>query len=146
MLKKCAARKEAVLLSIKNLMRFYFSAGSLNAALDRLILRLGLAAGNDYLAGCAAYAERAAKVVEAKGRLAELWARLDGVICGLTERDRLALNKYAAMRGGADGEDKRERHRAAVKFARRAQGLRRGGLDDYKLLCAYLCLISPAPD
>ena len=80
-----------------------------------------------------------------KGRLAELWARIDGVICGLTERDRLALKKYAAMRGGADGEEKREQHRAAVKFARRAQGLRRGGLDDYKLLCAYLCLISSAP-
>ena len=112
-----------MLLSIKNLMRFYFSAGSLNAALDRLILRLGLAAGNDYLAGCAAYAERAAKVVEAKGRLAELWARLDGVICGLTERDRLALKKYAAMRGGADGEeDASLRARVLESFKRLPNG------------------------
>ncbi|MDE6074862.1 MAG: hypothetical protein K2G26_00320, partial [Clostridia bacterium] len=75
-----------------------------------------------------------------------LWVRLDGIIGAMTERDKLTLMRYAAMRTGPVGAEKREIHRAAVKFARRSGGLLSGSQNVYKILCAYQCLISPAPD
>lgn len=133
-------------MKIKQLMRFYFSAGSLDRALDNIITRLALSSGQDTFAGCEAYFDKISKVLEDKQKLSELWARLDGVLNNMTERDRAALKRYAAARTGIKGDEKKEIHRAAVKFVRRAAGLLKscGGL--YTTLCAYRCLISPAPD
>lgn len=132
-------------VKIKQLMRFYFSAGSLDRALDNIITRLALSSGQDTFAGCEAYFDKICKVLEDKRSLSELWARLDGVLCNMTERDRTALKYYAAARCGVKGEIKREIHRAAVKFARRAAGLLKTCGELYSVLCAYRCLISPAP-
>lgn len=133
-------------MKIKNLLRFYFSAGSLNDALDRLITHLAVSSGLDTYGGCELYAERISAIVADKQKLSELWARLDGVISNMTERDRQTLKAYAALRVGAKGGEKKEFHRAAVKFARRAGGLVAGGGEVFKVLGTYRCLISPAPD
>lgn len=133
-------------MKIKSIMRFYFSAGSLDRALDNIISRLALSAGQDVYAGCEEYFDKICRVMEDRQKLSELWARLDGVLQKMTERDRQTLKAYAAARVGVKGDAKREIHRAAVKFARRAGGLLSGGGELYKVMCAYRCLISPAPD
>lgn len=133
-------------VKIKQLMRFYFSAGSLNRALDNIVTRLAMSSGQDVYAGCEEYFDKICKVLEDKRSLSELWARLDGVLCNMTERDRATLKFYAAARVGVKGDEKKEIHRAAVKFARRAGGLLKSGGELYSVLCAYRCLISPAPD
>lgn len=102
--------------------------------------------GNDTYAGCEVFAEKIIALIGVKGRLSELWARLDGYIKNMTESDRATLKRYAASRGGAKGEEKREIHRATVKFERRAANLLNGGEELYKILCAYYSLLSPAPD
>lgn len=132
-------------VKIKKLLRFYYSADSLNKALDNLIMRLALAAGEDVFSGCGRYAERIASVIDVKQKLGGLWARLDEIISAMTEGDRLTLKKYASMRVGPGCADKKEIHRASVKFARRAGGLLSGSDKVYKVLCAYQCLLSPAP-
>lgn len=133
-------------MKIKNLLRFYYSADSLNKTFDNLIMRLALAAGEDAFSGCGRYAERMAEIVEVKAELGDLWARLDKVLSAMTEGDRLTLKRYAALRVGPDCAFKREIHRAAVKFARRAGGIVAGGGRAYKILCAYRCLMNPAPE
>ena len=126
-------------------MAFYFLAGSLNKMLDGIIERLAVSSGQDVYAGCEVYFDRIVKVTEDKRRLSELWARLDGVLSKMTERDRETLKRYGAARTGVKEEERKEIHRAAVKFARRAGGLLKGG-ELYAVMCAYRCLISPAPD
>ncbi|MDE7257541.1 MAG: hypothetical protein K2N50_06280 [Clostridia bacterium] len=133
-------------MKIKILLRFYFSAGSLNDALDGLITHLAVTSGVDIYGGGAAYAARISDIVEAKRKLSCLWGRLDGILQKMTERDRQTLKRYAALRTGVNGGEKKEIHRAAVKFVRRAGGLLTGGEELYKVVCAYRCLISPAPD
>ena len=133
-------------VKIKLLMKFYFSAGSLERALDNIITRLALSSGQDVYAGCEVYFDKICKVLEDKRKLSELWARLDGVLRDMTERDRATLKRYAAARTGIKGDEKKEIHRAAVKFTRRAGGLLKSGGELYSTLCAYRCLISPAPD
>ena len=133
-------------VKIKSLMRFYFSAGSLNRALDNIITRLALSSGQDVYAGCEEYFDKIVKVLSDKRSLGELWARLDGVMSNMTERDRAALKFYAAARCGVKGDEKKEIHRAAVKFARRAAGLLRSCSELFSVLRTYRCLISSAPD
>ena len=132
-------------MKIKSIMAFYFWADSLERALDNIITRLALSAGQDVYAGCETYFDKICKVLEDKRKLSELWSRLDGVISKLTERDRTTLKRYAAARTGIKGDEKREIHRAAVKFARRAGGLLKSGGELYSVLCTYRCLISSAP-
>ncbi|MDE6691685.1 MAG: hypothetical protein K2K04_06920 [Clostridia bacterium] len=133
-------------MKIKTLMKFYFSAGSLNRALDNIITRLALSSGQDVYAGCEEYFDKICRVLEDKQKLSELWARLDGVMSNMTERDRVTLKSYAAARTGVKGEIKKEIHRAAVKFARRAAGILKSCGEVYSVLCAYRCLISPSPE
>ena len=133
-------------MKIKKLLRFYYSAGSLNGALDNIIMRTALTAGGDTYSGCAAYADKIADVVEAKAKLADLWARLNAVLGAMTDRDKLTLIRYAALRTGVDGEEKREIHRAVVKFTRRALHILNGAEEEYAILCAYWCLLSFKPD
>ncbi len=133
-------------VKIKHLMRFYFSAGSLDRAFDNIITRLALSAGQDTYAGCEKYFDKICKICEDRRKLSQLWARLDGVISNMTERDRATLKYYAAVRTKIKDGDKKEIHRAAVKFARRAGGLLKGGGELFAVLCTYRCLISPSPD
>lgn len=128
-------------VKIKSLMRFYFSAGSLDRALDNIITRLALSSGQDIYGGCEEYFDKIVKVLSDKRSLAELWARLDGVMSNMTERDRATLKFYAAARRGVKDGEKKEIHRAAVKFARRAAGLLKSCEKLFSVLCAYRCLI-----
>lgn len=133
-------------MKIKRLMRFYFWAGSLDEAFNNLILKTALTAGEDVYSGCLPYADKICALIETKERLGRLWFRLDGIMSAMSDRDRATLLCYAANRQATCAEEKRETHRAVVKFTRRAGGLLAGGGDLYKLMCAYQCLIRPAPD
>lgn len=140
-----AVHAEGRAVKIKSIMKFYFWAGSLDRALDNIVTRLALSAGQDVYTGCEEYFEKICRVLEDKQKLSELWARLDGVMRNMTEKDNATLQRYAAARTGIKDDEKREIHRAAVKFARRAGGLLRSCGELYSVLCTYRCLISPAP-
>lgn len=133
-------------MKIKSLLRFYFSAGSLERVLDNLILKLALSSGQDVYSGCEEYFDKISKLTEDKRVLGQLWTRLDGILSKMTEKDRATLKLYGAARAGIPDGDKKEMHRAAVKFARRAEGLLAGGGGLFSVLLKYRCLISPAPD
>ena len=128
-------------MKIKRLLRFYFGAGSLDRALNNIIMRTAVAAGQDIYGGCELYAERMLAIISAKEQLSKLWFRLNGVICQMTVNDAATLKAYAAMRTGARGEQKREIHRAVVKFSRRAFNILSGDGAAYKILCAYYALV-----
>ncbi|MDE7087652.1 MAG: hypothetical protein K2O67_05620, partial [Clostridia bacterium] len=115
----------------------------LNDALDNIILRLALASAGDYYRGGEECAEKIIKITQVKAELSDMWARLHGIIKSMSERDIDTLKRYAAMRVGARGDDKREIHRAAVKFTRRAGGIISDGARFDKALGAYRCLIRP---
>lgn len=132
-------------VQIKYILRFYFSAGSLNATLDNIITNLAVSSGRDIYAGGEEYFERISKIISIKRKLGDLWARLDAILSEMTEKDRATLKRYAALRVGVKGEEKREIHRAAVKFTRRAGSLLNGG-KALSALNRYRCLLSPAPD
>ncbi len=107
----------------KRILRFYFSADSLNAAMDNLIERAAFSSRDIYRDGDY-YAEKIIAVIEAKRQLSLLWGYLNAVVSGLPERDEQILASYAMMRTGLsklspDGE--REVRRALIKFVRRAK-------------------------
>ena len=132
-------------MKAKRLLKFYFSAGNLDSVLNAAITQTALAAGRDGYGNCEEYADKMCSLIYTKSRLAQVWARLDGIISAMTERDKCTLKLYAAMRRGPEESERKELHRAVVKFMRRAGGI----LADnkvYALLGAYCCLINPAPE
>lgn len=132
-------------MKIKRLLKFYYFADSLNSALDGAVYRLAVACGRDLYNGCEYYAEKMAELVEVKGKFGGLWARLDCVLGAMTEADNRALKRYAAMREGGTEEERKQIHRAVVKFSRRASNLLSKVDSEYRLVCAYYSLIYPAP-
>lgn len=107
----------------KRLLKFYFSADSLNRALDNLITQNALSSGDCYYGG-EFYAERILELICAKKELNALWRYLDGVISGLPENDINILRYYGALRGGTaklSAETVKEIKRVTVKFTRRAR-------------------------
>lgn len=105
---------------LKNLLKFYYSAEGLNAALDGLISGLARASWQDDRGGEHAF-ERVCRVLEVKSELSGLWGELDGIISKLSEQDGRSLKRYSTLKGGiaACGErERRELHRALVKFRR----------------------------
>lgn len=130
-------------MKIKKLLRFYFFQQSLNDVLDGIILHIACASGQDFYRGGLDFADKIISLIEVKGELADLWQRLNSVICKLSERDIETLKRYAALRVGPHGEDKREIHRAAVKFTRRAGGIISDNSRVGKILGAYSCMIRP---
>lgn len=133
---------------LKKILRFYFSAGSLNRALDGVILRLAASSWQDLCEGERTF-DRVNAVIAVKAELKDFWARLNTVMEKLPRRDLLALEKYAALRTGVsplDGEDRRAIHSALVKFKRRTGVLLSSSVRAYKCVCAYYALISPTPD
>ena len=131
---------------VKRFLRFYRSAEKLNGYIDGLMERLAMQSGLDGVGGCERYAERLMLLIEDKERLSRLWARLNGVVEGLTDADRFTLFKYADTRGGTkDGAEGREIHRAVVKFTRRAFNVLNGvgAESDLQLVNKYYCLMAP---
>lgn len=133
-------------MSIKLLLRFYFSAGRLNSLLDDMIMQMAVTAGADGFCGCERQAKRIEAVIAKKSRMGELWERLDGIMQKLTDGDLQTLKAYAAQRRRIKEAEKKEFHRAIVKFTRRARRLLDGGEEQFNALSAYACLLSPAPD
>lgn len=133
---------------LKQILRFYFSADSLNKSLDAIIENIALNSWKEDYGG-AKYFTRINGVLEVKGELSDFWARLDGVMSALTERDLTALKRYARLRTGVSrlGEgERRELHRVIVKFGRRAACLLNNSQKALKCVYAYYALISPEPD
>lgn len=111
-------------MKVKRVLRFYFSAESLERAFDNLIIKYACNSAYSY-AGYSC-ADAICKIIGEKKELSTLWGYLDGVIGGLSETERLSLETYAAMRCGIKKlcDDKRkEIKRAAMKFTRRARRL-----------------------
>lgn len=128
-------------MKCKRLLKFYFYADALNAALDRLISAVAV---KSYEAG-AGYqsAEKIMSVIDAKDELSKLWRYLDGVMNGLNESDIETLRYYGGLRVGSKslGEDAvREIKRAVSKFTRRARFI--GRFDRaVSLVREYYCLL-----
>lgn len=116
------------IVNIKRLLRFYYSAENLNAAMDSAIERLAVQSADSYIGG-EYYAEKISLIVAEKSELSALWGYLDTALSDIGERGG-ALKHYAAARHGVESFGKAEEkavRRAAAKFARR---ISRG-------ICAY---------
>lgn len=132
---------------VKRLLRFYRSAEKLNGHLDGLIEYLAVQSGADAFLRGERFAERLIYLIEEKSKLADFWARLNGVMEGLTDADRLTLSRYADMRSRPESEaDGREIHRAVVKFTRRAHFILMGRDEGLKLVKKYYGLMFPGID
>ena len=135
-------------IKLKRVLRFYFSAGSLNVALDNIITRLASTSWQDVCGGEHTF-DRVNTLIEVKEELKEFWARLNGVMEKFPRPDFEALKKYASLRTGVAPSDKEERqkiHSALVKFRRRAINVLLSSPRGYRCVCAYYALISSAPD
>lgn len=125
----------------KQIIRFYFSAGDINKALDNLILDKALKSANYEKSG-EFYAEQIAEIIAAKGELSLLWGYLDGVIKNFTKKERSVLKFYGGLRVGAlkfEPEVFREIRRVLMKFRRHAVNLERFG-EGVRLVREYYCL------
>ena len=130
-------------MNLKRYLKFYFGADSLNRALDDRIYAMAIRSADCVMGGEGAV-DVILRLISVKDELSALWASLDGVMSGLEERDRRALERYAGLRCGirtlGDG-DRKELHRAAVKFTRRCVQLKdklergRGIVAAYCALC-----------
>lgn len=131
-------------MKCKKLLRFYFSAESVNRTLNNLITAAGCSSGNAAEDGLY-YAEKLLGLIEVKRELSLLWRYLDGVMDGLKESERQILKRYGALRCGIAKLDEAERRgirRAAVKFMRHCRGLGRfaaavGFVGEYYELMRY---------
>lgn len=135
-------------MKLKKLLRFYYSADSLNSALDNIIKGFAAAAATDVYRGCEYYFGKIAVVVEKKVGLSGLWRALDGIISKMSARDWETLGFYARLRTGTARLEegvRREIHRAVVKFARRAGTSLDRFSAETDILNEYYCLISPEP-
>lgn len=125
----------------KQLIRFYFSAGNVNKALDNLILDKALKSAACEKS-CEYYAERILALIEAKAELGKLWNYLDGVVSSLTQRERTVLKFYGGLRAGLSKlsvRQAKEVKRVTVKFTRHARFLGRFG-EGVRLVKQYYCL------
>ncbi|MDE6586644.1 MAG: hypothetical protein K2K80_08205 [Clostridia bacterium] len=129
-------------MKCKRLLKFYFYAEGLNAALDRLIAAVAVKSyeveGNG--AECT---ESILSIIEAKDELCRLWNYLDKVIRSLSGDEIDTLRYYGGLRVGIRklGKDKvREIKRALIKFRRRARFAERyqRGIE---LIREYYCLL-----
>ena len=126
-------------LKIKRILRFYFSADSLERTLDGLIMKCAL----NLTGSCAVAAEKICALIGEKSELSRLWNYVDGIINGFTEDERLSLKTYALMRCGIKTQPPeiyRGIKRAAVKLTRRARRLD-AFPDGLRLVNDYYCIL-----
>ena len=122
-------------MKVKKILRFYFSADSLNAAFDNLIINKACAPYADGLDT----AERLCSVIGDKIQLERLWAYLDGILSGFSEEERTTLLRYSA-RGHQIAGDSKAVKRAVIKFTRRARRLEEFDAS-IEILKSYYCLM-----
>ena len=118
----------------KRILRFYFSADSLEKAFDNLIINKACAPYSDSLET----AEAICSVIGDKIQLERLWAYLDGILSAFTEEERQILASYSAR--CATKSDIKAVKRTVIKFTRRAHRLEEFS-DDISVLNKYFCLI-----
>lgn len=109
----------------KKLLRFYFRADKLNAALDNLIMRAACASATGNGEACA---EKLIELIVEKSELSSLWAYLDEVMSTFGDGDRSVLRGYALSLGGYSGMERDRANavrRVVVRFMRRAKYLYR---------------------
>lgn len=109
----------------KTLLRFYFGADRLNAALDGFIFKRACASAH---CDCLGSIERVISLVDAKRCLSSLWGYLDGVMASFSGNDRAILRGYALSRRGYSGLERSKANavrRVVVRFMRRANRLGR---------------------
>jgi len=126
----------------KRLLKFYFSAESVNRALDNLITENALASAG-YGRDGVYYAEKICALINAKRELSALWRYLDGVIGALSVDERAVLRFYGTLRGGTSKlstQSRREIKRVTVKFTRRARAVGRYA-EGVRLVGEYYCLM-----
>ena len=134
-------------MKVKRLIKFYFSAESLNKTLDNLIATVALKS-DEWVGNGEKCAEKICGLISAKDRLQELWAYLDGVMEKLTLRDRDVLRLYGGLRVGIKRfpvDEAREIRRAAVKFSRHAVNVGRF-TEGVRLVNSYYCIFSCPSD
>lgn len=125
-------RKE---VKTKRILRFYFSADSLERALNNIILHTACDGGRDALQS----AEKLCSVIGDKILLKRLWGYLDGVMSRLEEEERQILCAYCE-RGAAGGENVKKIKRALARFTRRATRLA-DFREEIETLNGYYCLV-----
>lgn len=132
-------------MKVKGILRFYYSAESLERAIDNLILKTACASGGrDGIAD----AEKVCALIGEKAELSRLWNYLDSAVAPLTERDKKSLEEYAAMRCGLSKlgcEERKEIRRALVKFTRRVRRLN-DFCTELRLVGKYYCLLNFVTD
>ncbi|MDE7181774.1 MAG: hypothetical protein K2O41_01905 [Clostridia bacterium] len=131
-------------MKVKKILRFYFSAESLERAFDNLITRYALASAER---GGEESAERILRVLGEKDELAKLWRYIDTVVPTLPPAEQSALKEYAALRCGIkriSDEKRKLLRRSVIKFTRRARRLE-SFIEGLRLVAKYYCLISPSP-
>lgn len=107
----------------KRILRFYFAADKLNAALDNLICKYALNRDSGGR-GCLFYADKIVGVIAAKDALNELWLYLDNVIKKFNSCDERVLKFYSLSRCGVSALDpsvKRDIKRVVTRFNRKAE-------------------------
>ncbi len=131
-------------MNVKKLLKFYFGAEGLNAAMDRAILNVAVRSA-DVVMGGERSAERIGRIISAKAELSSLWQSLDGVISRMPACDVDALRGYAALRRGVRSLDEGARkviHRSVMKFSRRSAPLHGRFCAAERILDAYYALVS----
>ncbi|MDE5722123.1 MAG: hypothetical protein K2I30_05240 [Clostridia bacterium] len=131
-------------MKVKKILRFYFSAESLERAFDNLIMRYACASAER---DGERSAERILYVLGEKNELSKLWGYINTVVPTLSSAERKALEEYAALRCGIKklGDEKRRLlRRSVIKFTRRARRLE-SFAEALRLVSKYYCLISPSP-
>ena len=132
---------QRVILKVKKVLRFYFSADSLERAFGNLILNSAYSSAYSY---GGEYAEKICSLIGEKQELSELWSYIDGVMNELSEEEFAALKGYAGLRCGIKNlcvEKRREIKRAAMKFRRRAKRLE-SFENALGLVGKYYCLLT----
>lgn len=128
-------------VKIRGILRFYFSADSLERAFENLILRR---ACNPYRDGFET-AEKICGLIDEKIELEKLWSYLNVILNSFSEEEKLRLRSYALRRRGEGGKDGRAENSAVVKFSRRARRLN-GFEKSFEVLENYRCLLVTAQD
>lgn len=122
---------------LKKLIKFYYGADGVNAALDGVVRLIALSSWRDAYGGEHAF-EEAGRIVGIKAELSALWADLDGVMGGLSAGDALVLEKYSKGRPSeyyGDPDGCRALRRALMKFKRRLGNIPLR----HTAACAFLC-------
>lgn len=125
-------------MKTKKILRFYFSAESLDRAFDNLIAHKACDCGADAFKA----AEGLCDVIGERMGLERLWAYLDGILSVFSDKERGTLHAYSLRRAAPlKGAALAEAKRSIIKFTRRARRLADFGYG-ISVLNKYYCLIT----